>query len=83
MSNGYVDPMNELNAAMREQRLKGPTSDKKKDDDKLSRRDWFAAMALNGLLSLDPGPTHSADGLATAAVVFADLLIAKLDEVKK
>jgi hypothetical protein len=80
----YVDPMNELNAMKREQRLNAPSIEKKKDkdDDKMSRRDYFAAAALTGIIAA--GPSVETRANLDFCVLVADALIAKLDEeVKK
>jgi hypothetical protein len=84
----YIDPITALNNQQREQRLAGIQNAKKEKDndghgkggDALSRRDYFAAAAIQGLVSTQ---TNFSVDIVSAAVSLADALIAKLDEVKK
>ena len=48
----------------------------------LSRRELFAAMAMQGMLS-DPNVNDPADGIAMSSVMCADALIAELSKPAK
>lgn len=83
---GYVDPFDSANAQQRELKMallnqQNPTERKLQGPVALmSRRDHFAAAALQGLIPDSKG--ERIDNLIEDAVHFADKLIAKLDEVK-
>lgn len=52
--------------------------------DNISRRDWFAGMAMQAIMvgnsKIDPSPYTIAQVIASSAVLAADALIAELDK---